>query len=52
MYQADAGERTPAPLRSPALVGVIAACALVTLALGILPGPVVDLAKSAILPLP
>jgi hypothetical protein len=35
-------------LRSPALVGVIAFCALATLLLGILPGPFLGLAEDSL----
>jgi hypothetical protein len=34
------------------LVGAIGFCALVTVLLGILPGPFVELAKASLLPLP
>jgi hypothetical protein len=52
MYLKEAEETTPVPLSAPALVGVIAFCALATLALGILPGPFIEAAKAAALPLP
>jgi NADH:ubiquinone oxidoreductase subunit 2 (subunit N) len=52
MYLRDSDQTTPVPLRAPALVGAIAFCALATLALGIIPGPFIDLAKSSMLPLP
>ena len=34
------------------LIGTIAVCAVVTLVLGLLPGPYIDLAKASLLPLP
>jgi NADH-quinone oxidoreductase subunit N len=52
MYQRDSTATTPVPLRSPAMVGAIAFCALVTLVLGIYPAPFIALAKLSILPLP
>jgi NADH-quinone oxidoreductase subunit N len=52
MYFKDSEQATPVPLAAPALVGVIAFCALATLLLGILPGPFIELAKSSLLPLP
>ncbi len=52
MYLRESEETTPAPLRAPALVGTIAVCAAVTVLLGILPGPFVEIAKSSLLPLP
>ncbi|HET9225361.1 MAG TPA: NADH-quinone oxidoreductase subunit N [Thermoanaerobaculia bacterium] len=42
MYQRDETSASPVPLRSPALVAVIAFCALLTLLLGIVPGPFLD----------
>ncbi len=52
MYLKESEETTPAPLRSPALVGTVAVCAVVTVLLGILPGPFVEFAKGSLLPLP
>jgi NADH:ubiquinone oxidoreductase subunit 2 (subunit N) len=52
MYLKDSDQTTPTPLQAPALVGAIALCALVTLVLGIFPGPFIDLAKQSLLPLP
>lgn len=52
MYFKEADATTPVPLRAPALVAVIAFCALATLLLGIIPGPFVELAQAAALPLP
>jgi NADH-quinone oxidoreductase subunit N len=52
MYLKDSDQTTPVPLQAPALVGVIAFCALATLALGIYPGPFIELAKHSVLPLP
>jgi NADH-quinone oxidoreductase subunit N len=52
MYLKDADATTPVPLRAPALVATIAFCAMATLALGIFPGPFIEAAKAAALPLP
>jgi NADH-quinone oxidoreductase subunit N len=52
MYQFEETETTPRPLRSPALVGAIAFCALATLLLGIVPGPFIELARASLIPLP
>jgi hypothetical protein len=52
MYMVDSDQTTPTPLRSPALVGAIAFCALATLVLGIVPEPFIELAKRSMLPLP
>lgn len=48
MYQRDETQAAPVPLRSPALVAVIAVCALLTLLLGIVPGPFLDLAEKSL----
>ena len=50
MYLKEADETTPAPLEARGLVAAIGLCALVTLLLGILPGPLVELAKASLLP--
>lgn len=52
MYQQEAGESTPMPLRAPSLVAAIAVCVAVTLVLGLYPGPVIELARAAALPVP
>ncbi len=52
MYFQDSDRTTPVPLRAPVLVGAIGFCALVTVVLGIFPGPFVELAKASLLPLP
>jgi NADH-quinone oxidoreductase subunit N len=52
MYLRDSDQTTPVPLRAPAIVGAIAFCAFATLALGIVPGPFIELAKQSLLPLP
>lgn len=52
MYLQDSEKTTPVPLRAPVLVGAIGFCALVTVILGIFPGPFVELAKASLLPLP
>lgn len=48
MYQRDSTQTTPIPLRAPALVAVIALCALLTLLLGVVPGPFLDLADRSL----
>jgi NADH-quinone oxidoreductase subunit N len=52
MYQMDATATTPVPLRSPALVAAIVACAAITLLLGLYPGPFIELAKASALQVP
>ncbi|MCZ6506684.1 MAG: NADH-quinone oxidoreductase subunit N [Acidobacteria bacterium] len=52
MYLKDSADTTPRPLEAPGLGVTIGFCALVTLLLGILPGPLVELAKSSLLALP
>jgi len=52
MYLRDSTQATPVPLRSPALVGAIAFCAIATLVLGLYPEPFIQLAKASLLPLP
>ena len=52
MYLKESDDTTPVPLQAPALVAAIGFCALATLLLGILPGPLVEIAKSSLLPLP
>ncbi|MFL6196296.1 MAG: NADH-quinone oxidoreductase subunit N [Thermoanaerobaculia bacterium] len=52
MYLRDSDHTTPTPLRSRAIVTAIAVCALVTLVLGIVPGPFIEFAKQSGLPLP
>jgi NADH-quinone oxidoreductase subunit N len=52
MYFKESDATTPTPLRAPGLVVAIGICALVTLLLGIVPGPLVELAKNSLLPLP
>ena len=52
MYFKESDKQTPTPLAAPALVGAIILCAITTLVLGIVPGPFIELAKSAALPLP
>jgi len=51
MYLRDAEATTPTPLPAPALVGAVAFCAVATLVLGIFPGPFIELARGAALPL-
>lgn len=52
MYFKESDKQTPQPLAAPALVGAIVFCAIATLVLGLFPGPFIELAKSATLPLP
>ena len=52
MYLKDAEDMTPQPLYAPGLIGTIALCAIVTLLLGLAPGPFVEVAKASLLPLP
>jgi NADH-quinone oxidoreductase subunit N len=52
MYLRDPEDATPAPLPSRLLAAAIGLCALVTVLLGTLPGPIVELAKASLLPLP
>jgi len=52
MYLRDSTQSTPVPLRSPALVGVIAFCAIATLVLGLYPEPFIQMAKASLLPAP
>ena len=52
MYLRDSDQTTPTPLHAPALVVAIAICAVATLALGIFPGPFIELAKHSLIPLP
>ena len=48
MYLKSADKETPAPLRAPALVGAIAVCAVVTLALGLMPESLINFATQSI----
>ncbi len=50
MYLKDSDAKTPVPLRAPLLGFTLVVCAVVTVALGVLPGFFVELAKSSILP--
>jgi NADH-quinone oxidoreductase subunit N len=52
MYLRESDATTPVPLKSPALVGAVAFCALATLVTGIVPGPFIDFAKASLLELP
>ena len=52
MYLRDREDDTLAPLPSRLLATTIGVCALVTVLLGLLPGPIVELAKASLLPLP
>ena len=48
MYFKDSEEGTPPALHAPGLVSAIAVCAVITVLLGILPGPLVELAKRSL----
>lgn len=48
MYLKEARDETPSALHAPGLVGAIVVCAVVTVFLGILPGPLVSFAKSSL----
>ncbi len=50
MYLKESDESTPSPLPSTGIVAAIGLCALVTLLLGLVPGPLVELAKASLLP--
>jgi NADH-quinone oxidoreductase subunit N len=52
MYLREPHEESVRPLSAPGLSGTVAICAIVTVLLGILPGALVDFAKSSLLPLP
>jgi NADH-quinone oxidoreductase subunit N len=52
MYLKEPTDTAPAPLPSRSIRFAVAFCALVTLAMGIYPGPFIDFAKTALLPLP
>ncbi len=52
MYLKPSDDTTPKPIMATGLVATIAVCALITVLLGLLPGPMVDFAKSSLLPLP
>jgi NADH-quinone oxidoreductase subunit N len=52
MYLKESDDTTPRPLEAHGLLAVIGFCALVTVLLGILPGPLVEIARSSLLPLP
>jgi NADH-quinone oxidoreductase subunit N len=52
MYLKDAEDDTPLPLAAPGLSGTVALCAIVTVLLGLLPGSLVEFAKSSLIGLP
>ncbi len=52
MYLKDSDAQTPEPLYAPGLLATVGLCAAVTVLLGLLPGPLIELAKSSLLPLP
>ncbi|MEJ2084742.1 MAG: NADH-quinone oxidoreductase subunit N [Acidobacteriota bacterium] len=49
MYLKESEETSAIPLRAPVLVAALGVCALVTVLLGLLPGPLVDLARSSVI---
>jgi NADH-quinone oxidoreductase subunit N len=49
MYFKDADDTTPMPLRAPVLVATLGLCAFVTVLLGLLPGSLVELARSSVI---
>jgi len=49
MYLKDSEETSAVPLRAPVLVAALGICAVVTVLLGLLPGPLVDLARSSVI---
>ena len=52
MYLKDSEDKTPAPLHAPGLVTTAVLCAVVTVLLGLVPGPFIEIAKDSLLPLP
>ena len=48
MYLKESDDDTPSALHAPGLVGAIAVCALITVLLGLLPGPLVEFAKNSL----
>ncbi|HEX5760660.1 MAG TPA: NADH-quinone oxidoreductase subunit N [Thermoanaerobaculia bacterium] len=52
MYLKEPTDTAPAPLPARSIRFAVALCALVTLAMGVYPGPFIDFAKTALLPLP
>ena len=48
MYLVGDDEAGPAPRRAPFLVAAVVICAGVTLALGVAPGPVLELAQEGL----
>ncbi len=52
MYLKPSDDTTPKPMPAAGLVSAIAICAVITVLLGLFPGPLVDLAKASLLPLP
>ncbi len=52
MYLKPSDDTTPKPIMAPGLVTAITVCAVITVLLGLFPGPVVELAKASLLPLP
>ncbi len=48
MYLKDSEEGTPSALHAPGLAGTIALCAVITVLLGIFPGPLVEFAKRSL----
>jgi len=48
MYLKDSTDSSPSALYAPGLIGTIAVCALVTVLLGLFPGPLVEFAKNSL----
>ncbi len=52
MYLKPSEDTTPRPMPAVGLASTIAICAIVTVLLGLVPGPLVELAKASLIPLP
>ena len=52
MYLHDGSESAPEPFRTPSLIGALVVCAVMTLALGLAPGPFLELARGGLGVLP
>ena len=52
MYLKESDDTTPRPMPAVGVASTIAICAVVTVLLGLVPGPIVELAKSSLLPMP
>ena len=49
MYLRQSDDDTPVPLRAPGLVAALGLCAVVTVLLGLIPGSLVELARSSVI---